>query len=58
MSEIYTLKINDRAEVFMMLRDFLALGEELRSFGVSIDIQQQSKPGLIIFKLKELSREQ
>lgn len=56
--EIYTLIINERGEVSMHLADFLALAEELQTFGVDIAIQNESRPGLIIFKLKERARTQ
>ncbi len=44
--------------VSMALNEFILLGTELQIYGVDVEIQPESKPGVIIFKLKEMSRDQ
>jgi hypothetical protein len=55
--KIYELTIYEN-RVMMALSDFIALAGELQFYGVDVDLDQQSEPGRIVFKLKEASREQ
>lgn len=55
--KIYTLTIRN-TDVFMNMREFVHLMGELSNFGVDVDLQKDSTPAEIAFRLKETVKDQ